>query len=227
MARKRTAKTKLAEKPIISDKVAKKAKKEMNMIIWTVVVLAVVFVASYYIFGSMGKVQYEGLTFSKQMYGSIPIYVYKYNFADKTGQVNVYNFYVRGNPAENNVPVSGNIALNPFAPVYLSINETNLKECTQSVIAVAGLSQFVGANQFELRAGVPDKAIADATNGTYVNCGTNSQESVILVESGDKTQIVNQGNCYIIDIANCEILPALEKFEIQSVADAKARMKTQ
>jgi len=45
----------------------------------------------------------------------------------------------------------------------------------------------------------------------------------VMVAAGDETKIEKSGNCYDIRVANCEILQALEKFEVQALVDAKNR----
>jgi len=43
----------------------------------------------------------------------------------------------------------------------------------------------------------------------------------LLLRTGEETRINRNGLCYYIDVADCEILPAIEKFIVQSIIDAK------
>ena len=83
--------------------------RELKMIIVVVVILALVFLASYYLFSGIGKVEYQGIIFTKSSIGEIPIYRYTYHFKDPRGEDIInYNFYVRNNPAKNNIPITQN-----------------------------------------------------------------------------------------------------------------------
>jgi len=45
---------------------------------------------------------------------------------------------------------------------------------------------------------------------------------LVLWKEGDETKILTNGLCYTISIASCEdIMPAVEKFELQAIVDAR------
>src|SRR3989344_5385999 len=171
-------------------------------------VLIVIFIVSYNFFSGLNKVKYENLVFFKEKFGEINLYRYTYHFPDNNGKIITYNFYVRTNPAKNNIPVSGSIEFPKGKFVYLAINSTGLTQCPTSRIAIAGLSAFITNNQFKLITGTPDKAEAERDNLTYVSCDIHENNAVINLFAGEETNIYKKDFCYNIEIGNCEILEA-------------------
>lgn len=200
--------------------------KEVWMGLAVILALAVIFIASYYIFGSIGTVKYEGLTFTKENAGAFYVYHYYYHFV-KDEQQYQYNLYLRTNPAKNNVSVSGGEIYFDYDKMnYISINSTGLTQCSDSSLAIAQLSSFLIDNQLDMKVGVSNMAEAKENNLTYISCGSQTDGPVISIQSAEKSSIEIDGSCYKINVANCEILPAVEKFEVKSIIDAKNRTKT-
>jgi hypothetical protein len=57
-------------------------------------------------------------------------------------------------------------------------------------------------------------------NMTYATCETNPDNTVIVIENGEETRIDQlSNNCYHISSKDCDILKALEKFELQVLED--------
>ena len=68
---------------------------------------------------------------------------------------------------------------------------------------------------------------AKANNLTWINCEKYPESAVILIKKGEETKITKTGeNCYLISANNCETLPAMEKFVVQSLVDARERAKS-
>ena len=205
-------------------KLDKKLKSSLPYIGFIVALVIIYFISSW-IFGAMGKVTYEGLTFAKEKYGEIPVYRYSYYVQSPEGKLYLYNLFVRKNPAKNEVPMlTDGIVLNGVDTIYVSINGTGLaRVCNDTIIAVASLSQFIANNFIKVRGGTPDREEAEGANQTYLDCNTYPESTTIKIQAADKTEIVQEGNCFIINSANCEVLSAVEKFIVQTVADATKR----
>ncbi len=170
---------------------------------------------------------YQTLKFTKTKYGELPVYLYNYNFKDP--RVNPpkeysFNLLIRKDPRENNVPVNGTIEFSAAgSTVYVGINDT-LTKCKNASRDLASLSSFLTINLFTIKGGLVDAEEAKKNNLTYVSCDKYPNNEVILVQQGSETRIDREDNCYTISIANCESMEAIEKFEIQSILDAKKRM---
>ena len=212
-------KTKLKEEK--ETKIDKGIKKYFPFVIG-LAVLAVIFIVLYFAFQDLGKVKYEGLTFIKEKYGDVQVYHYYYLTQLSSGKVRSIDIFLRGNPAENKVPVKGEIVYPAGKTVYISINGTGLKECTYNIVAIASLTGFLVNNELNVKAGTPDKEEAKMNNSTHITCATYPSSTTLAIRTGSETKITRvEGFCYDVEISNCEILPALEKFIVQSIIDAK------
>ena len=61
---------------------------------------------------------------------------------------------------------------------------------------------------------------AKQNNLTFEDCKS-TNNMVVLLEQGNETRIDRYNNCYVLSAANCDdMLNVVEKFEVQSVADA-------
>jgi len=202
-------------------KIDKSIKKYMPFAIW-LGVLAVIFIVLYLVFQGMGKVEYKGLTFTREKYGEVLVYHYYYLTELSNGHVRKIDVLLKENPAENKVPIEGKVIYPEGKTVYISINDTGLTECEYSQVALAGFSIFVSSNNIPLKAGTPDKDEAQKNNLTYVTCEKYPNSMVVLLKSGNESKITLTGKlCYNLEVANCEILPVMEKFIVQSILDAK------
>jgi len=187
-----------------------------GMVALIVFVLVLVFVKD-----SSYKFEYKTLSFTIEKSDDLLLYHYYYYF-NKGGQTYQTNVYLRNDPRKNNVPVDIKTYYPENVGVIIAINETGTVGCEDSSLAVATLTQFYGNNLMKVRGATVDKEQAKANNMTFANCTSNPSMPVILFEGANVTQIRQpEKNCYVIDVANCEILPAVEKFIVQSILYAK------
>jgi len=216
----------MAAKKTKTIKPVKKETRRGREVEWVVGVMAgliilVILLASFY--HGLNTVKYNGLTFQKVKVGDLVFYYYNYMFQDATGQQYRYNMYLRTNPKDNSVPLSGEIILPGDNYIYLSINSTGLNTCEESNLAMGSLSSFLTSNLLSIKAAKPDFLEAKQSNFTFADCKSHPGNIVILVQAGNETKIEKQDNCHVMTIANCELMKAVEKFEVQTIVDAKAR----
>lgn len=199
--------------------------KESKILIWMAVVLIIVFFASYYFFKNFNNFEYRGLDFTRQKYGDLIFYQSYYYFPDSLGNPKEYRLNLRIDPRENNVTTLGEIKFPRESILYLSANETGFESCPsgEKASAVSSFVLFLKGSKIEVVAASPDKNIAVEKNITYATCENRSPKSVILLQNSDETKIDATGNCFVIDVSNCEFLLALEKFTVEILAQAKER----
>jgi hypothetical protein len=186
-------------------------------------ILVVIFIVLYFAFQNLGKVTYEGMTFTKEKYGEVLVYHYYYVAELAGNKLRTVDVFLRGNPAENNVPIQGEIIYPKGGIVYISINNSGLVKCEDSMIALASLTVFLANNNIRAKAGTPDKNESLTNNSTYIRCENYPYNTVIAIAEGNETRITRRPGslCYDVKVSNCEILPALEKFVVQSIVDAR------
>jgi hypothetical protein len=213
----------MADKKIKKDKETKVDKQIRKYIPFALMLvgLAVLFVVLYYLFQGLGTVEYKGLTFTREKIGEILVYTYNYYVKSPEGRIVQNTLYIRHDPRKNEVPIETQILYPAGRRVMISINATGLTECEDSMIAVATLTNFLAANNLPAKGGTPDEEEAKRTNATYVSCLNYPANPVISIRAADETKITRTNLCYHIDVANCEIQQAIEKFVVYSIIDAK------
>jgi len=204
------------------NKRVRKIEKELLYIIGFMVFLVVVFLVASSIFKSFNSFEYEGLTFTKERAGEIPIYHYYYYFTNPKNELIQYNLYLRNDPRENNVPVEGDdISFGENEVVFISVNASELQKCKQGVLAIGSLSSFLTDNQIFVKSGNLDFWDAGNKRQDWITCENRPKNLVIEISEGEETKINIDENCHEITVNNCEILQATEKYEIQSIIDAR------
>ena len=200
--------------------------KEIYWVIGSMAVLVLIFVVVSLVLQSFNKFEYEGLTFTKERFGEIPVYHYYYYLENHiTGSVIAkYNLYLRIDPRKNDVPVDGEIEFIHGEYTFVSIDGEGLTECEENSVAIASLSGFLNDNDLRPKGAVPDKELARELKVKYATCEEHSEGVVIMVQEGNETKITRNGeSCYVMEIANCEMIKAVEKFELQTLLDARKR----
>ncbi len=213
---------KTKEKETSVDKHLKSYVKSYTPLIIVLIALVVIFFILYYIFQGIGTVKYQGLTFTKEKFGDILVYSYNYFVKTADDKIAQRTLYLRNDPRYNDVPVNGKIIYPAEKRVYISINGTGLTECEDNLISIASLSSFIVNNNLLIKAGLADENEAKINNQTHITCKDFTENVVITLKSANETRIEKTINyCYDVEIANCEILKAVEKFIVQSLIDAR------
>ena len=198
---------------------------ELKWIIGMMIALVIIFVFFSQVFKSLNNFEYNGLEFKKEKIGeNLNVYHYIRNF-EYSGRMYSYNLFLRNDPRKSNVPVEGApFEFSSLNPVYISVNAKKLIECEQSSISIPLLAQFFTSNFVKVYAATPNIIEAQANDLTYATCESAADGNVIIVSDGDETKVERTAdNCYHITAANCEILPATEKFIVQTIIDASSR----
>lgn len=221
------------------EKSEKKEQKE-HLIYWLLgimlFIIAAFLVTNFANFGAeeSGGIKYQGLTFSKQSLGEIPLYQHTYltnRITPVTGSAITTQSQIRVNMLFRNDPRELDYILAndeiEYLPVdkriYIAMSPSEELLCPYGTIAMGQLSSFLTQNGFKLGVGISDEVKAEEQNTNYVTCETNPDNMVLLFESGEKTEIIREGNCYTLMVSDCEILPVAEKFIIQSLIDSREK----
>jgi len=200
--------------------------KEFYWIVGMMVGVVLLFAFASYIFSSFNEFEYEGLTFTKEKFDEIPVYHYYYNMMknDESGDIIKYNLYLRTDVRKNDIPVQGSDIYFPADRfVYVAIGGFELEECENTGIAVSELSAFLTNNQLIVKGASSDVIHSQVKGIKYASCDEYPDNAVIEIKPGDVTRVKTSGLCTEIFVKDCEILEAVEKFEVHAIVDAKAR----
>ena len=200
----------------------RKIEKEILGVLVFLGVLIVIFLVASSYFRSLNSFEYQGLSFSKKRVGELQFY--HHNYYLKVGQRLInYNLYLRFDPRYNNVTVEGDKAnlLDAGSVAYVTVNSEGLQECRFSNLAVGTISSFLSDNQMEVIGGNLDFWDAGATGVQWITCENRQGNRVVEIYQGNETKVSIDGKCYKLEVADCQILEAVEKLEVQAIVDAR------
>ncbi len=184
---------------------------------WLLVLVFGAFVFQYTLV-AMTTYTYKGLTFTIEQEGDLRLHHHAY-FIDPTTR---YNLYLREDPRENEVPVKGRIIYDSRR-VYLSVNTSELNTCSDSAVGVGTLTSFLGLNGLKVKSASPDPVKAVEFNVTYADCTTNQEDMVIILQAGAESLVEKiEDRCFVLTVQNCTVIPVIEKFMVESVAQRRA-----
>jgi hypothetical protein len=210
MARKKVGK-RIEEK-----KMGKKKENQLKLIVILMMVLVLSIGAFYFIAQELRKFSYGGVNFQKTKQGNILFYLANFPLSKLTGNVlNDVNIYFRTDPRQlESIPIEGGILLKKN--VALAVNSDELI-CSDKVVAGTTLSQFLGRFGITTFGATTDLNEAKELNRTYVSCenASNYNYSVVDFVDGNTSRIMKVGNdCYLLEVAGCEIMNVTERFMI-------------
>ncbi|MEK6827403.1 MAG: hypothetical protein AABX99_02885 [Nanoarchaeota archaeon] len=203
-----------SEKPASSEQLNKEKKIFLKLAIilgGLVLFFAMFYLMSYY---SM-HFDYRGVKFEVTKMGQLTLYKTSLPVTTSDGKRADYNFYLRNDPRKlEEIKFDGQISLSP----NMVLNMTNSFNCNgDGMIAIANLQ-----NLYNL---IGTKMIRDE-NAT---CDLEGRYMFLRIRDGNKTGIMEsgvKGGCYDLDVNNCEILPATEKFMIETLIEVNAKLKS-
>jgi len=217
------------EKKEKSKKKKKLSKKDIQnrQIMWAIILMAsiilivifVPFITKNYI----NEFVYLKLDFQKTKLGEIFFYSTKVPIADGQGKVvDDYTMNFRNNPKKlEKIEVSylkndvDYVYFRKDAIVYISLNP-EMEVCEDNVIALLPFAGFLRDFAMQnVSSAVSDEDYANSTGILYVTCENSPDNTVIYVNSGDKTEIKKTAkNCYELTYADCEITKVTERFTL-------------
>ncbi|MDP4039896.1 MAG: hypothetical protein Q8P57_04950 [Candidatus Pacearchaeota archaeon] len=200
----------------------RKLEKELLGILLFIVFLAVVFVIAGVFFKSLNNFEYNGVKFTEEKLGNIPIFHHFYFLKGLDGKLIKYNFYLRNDPRElDKIPIEGEgTAFDRKSAVFISVDPKGIDQCKQGPLAIASLSSFLSDNQLSVLGGNLNFWDAGYKRQEWVTCENRPGNIVIEISEGNETRIDLNGKCYKIQVSSCQILEAVERLELQIVVDA-------
>jgi len=228
---KKTEKSKA--KKTETPKVTKKSHETNTELYWIIGVMAsliAVFLVSNTIIGSLDNFEYADLDFEKyRVSDNLDVLKTNILIGQPDGGILDFTLYLRNDPRKNTVPVYGEIEFPNQRAVFITLEEDGYQECEDGLIGIATLSTFIQASGLVPKSAFSSESLAEELDKDYVSCETHPQNVVIMLKNGEETKITKQGelgNCYVISINSCEVMPAIEKFEMQAIIDARNSANT-
>jgi hypothetical protein len=192
----------------------KKEKKIFTSIIFVMLGLVFIFLATYMLIYYTKNFEYNGIRFyiDKEDLAGVTLYKTSLPVTIENGTKGNYNFYLRKDPRTlKDVTFEGDLIIKK----NMVINMTNNFNCDgNGIIAIANLVNLysiMGAN------------VMKDENAT---CDSQGRYMFLKIDGGNQTKIEQFGpSCYNMYINNCEILEGTEKFMIETFSEIKKVMK--
>tara|TARA_Y100000310_G_scaffold76463_1_gene72952 strand:+ start:5313 stop:6092 length:780 start_codon:yes stop_codon:yes gene_type:complete len=199
------------------DKDSQESGAKLLVIGLVVVVIGMVVVG--WVISESKKVDYIGLTFTKENFGQIPIYTTQLSGMTIKGNPLDFKLALRDNPKESEVPFVGNLKLDGERDLYLSVDmESGVYECGSD--ALINFGYFMGGLEYNLQTAVTSKEAAEEYDKPMVVCDNTNGATVFVLTSGEESRIVQQGSddCYVLEVNDCELSSVMERLEIATLA---------
>ena len=202
------------EKPIEKKEEVYNEKQVIYIFIFMAITLLAVFGFSY-IYRTAGNFKYDNLYFEKTNYGELTVYLTKIMITNQYGQVQ-YKLYLRNDPRKLKMPVNANISLQNN--VLISF-EPEISKCYASNLASYELGSLLGVMGYNVKGATTSQQLAEEKDIPFADCTTAVGKTVILISTvqGNQSSVTQEGNCYRINVANCQALETTEKFMISLV----------
>jgi len=211
----------LKKQKIIDSEQKQKRKKMEKDVIIILIIMAVAFLAFFVflkIFTSYAvSFNYEGLKFKKEAYGKLIFYHTQVNLVRPDGRFQ-YNLYLRNDPRKlEQIPADFSLI---FMKDTIATFDPVIDRCSDAGLAGLGIGDFFSAMGSKVKGATTDEQIANETGKPFVTCENTLNATVIKLVQGDNSSIAQDnenGNCYILNIKNCEVMETTERFLLASL----------
>ena len=207
---------------IMEKKENKKQVKDENKLLKVILVglgvIIVLFLIGAVIINSLTHFGYRGLNFNVIKEGELIFYNTAFPmYSDGNRHVADYNFYIRNNPKTlESIPFDGQMILANNMVINITNDFDNCEGDKQgdNVIAMANLLK------------VGDVFGIDMISDLNANCDPYGEYMFLKIMPGETTNIKQFGiSCYLIEVADCEILKGLERFMVEMFVEINERIE--
>jgi hypothetical protein len=197
----------------------KHLEKQVMIVIAIAVIFVIIGLILFFNETESNKFEAAGLIWEKQLHGDkreTTFYVTNIQGYSFDGQPINFNFNMRTDPRKlRNIPVNGEIEILRNKPTYISLDfESGIEQCGS--IALVNLGILSARVRLDFQTASVNEEAARENGIPYVTCENSPEDSVFILTTGDKSEINKiNSNCYELIVHNCEIIPVVERFQIE------------
>jgi hypothetical protein len=147
---------------------------------------------------------------------------YHGRFENLLGADVIYNIYLKNDPRENNVTTKGVFDKFKYGVVISTSPEfDSCRGDASRVMRDLGAFMREGFGAGPLESGSTDEEVAVGSERRFATCDSIDDRTVIIVERGYNfvAQDVDNPNCYIVSIGDCNDASPVEKFMLKVIED--------
>ena len=213
-------KKKAAEKVKEKAEARKKREKQTKFVFAMMIVLLIAVVGTYFIADSLRTFSYGGMKFQKANQGGRILWMAKIPVAEYEGKPNSISFGFREDPRElGDIEINGAIRLKQNTA--LVADSKLVESCEDSILAGTTLAVYLRALGVNPYPAAINKSEAIERDVKYASCNDTATHSIIIFEEGERDRIIQEGDCYKLEIANCNFMNVTERFMIGWYAHSK------
>ncbi len=212
-------KVKEAKEEELEEKVFEKHSRQTKIIvIIMIVLLSSVFLAHWFVQKSK-TFEYNGIKFYKEKEGTIMFYKSTLGYATLSGESIPFVIKLRTDPRElDKILIEGQVK-NLRKEAFLSLSP-EVTTCNNTLRTMVDFSLTLGAFGIKTSAATTDEGYAKENNLPLITCKDAKQQTVIVMKGADESKIVKTGECYTLEIENCEIQEIFESFLLDLITNS-------
>jgi hypothetical protein len=196
--------------------------KQTKVILSIMAIILVSFAVTYFLAQDSKTVNYHKIKFSKEEAGGIMHYKSLLGYVTGTGETVPFVLQLRTDPKElEKVFVKADIQLLDKAIISLS---PEIIDCNDTSVTLIDLSMTLKAFGTSATGATTDEELARKNNTPFADCRNSSEKTVIILRGGNETKIIQEKefskNCYVLEINNCEVRKAYEKFLVHYIENS-------
>lgn len=188
--------------------------RQTRLAIFLMLAVILIIFLVYFLIQESKKFEYKGVEFEKVKEGNLNLYFANLPFSTIAGNTFYLPVYFREDPRKLekiNISTLLGEGLSINKPVALSAS-TEILNCEDSLLAATTLSLYLGKLGISAIGASSSYGYAKENNLSYVDCTNTDKYTVLMFKEYQESKIMKAGNCYIMDIADCEIMNVTEKF---------------
>jgi hypothetical protein len=203
--------------PYVPEKVEGNEDRQFFWFIAITLIVFASFLVPYFYFESKKNFEFENIYWTVEEHN---IEIYHGIFPKFTEQGGTYNIYLRNDPRENDVPVSGELSSftkNGFVSVTPEFEQCVGGGVYRMIIDLSGFLRGTLGMQ-NLEAATTSLERSEETNTTYIDC-TSVDQTVIILQTGNESlisQSPESPGCYTIQVRSCDDVAPIEKFIVET-----------
>lgn len=200
---------------------AKQEKQVYIIVFW--MLFAILFTVFFvYFFRNAGTFIYNGMKFQRVNMNGLTLYKTTLQFTRQDGTFK-FELYLRNNPRDLE-RITSNATIILRRGGFISF-EPRISNCYGSNIAAYELGTFLSALGMKVNGATTDKNLSEEKQLEWKTCNDAVNTTVITLESSNESSIEQKGNCYILNIADCDAIGVAEKFIFETTLQMFNRSK--
>jgi len=215
--KKKAKKGKKKELTKIEETKPKSYEKQTKVLVLIMVVLIVSVVCSHWLIQRDKKFTYKGFEFQKTPEGHLIFYQSIIGHTVAGGQESTWLLKLRIDPRTvDYIPIEGSLEV--MKDVIFSYSP-EIMQCPNTYRTNFDLSwTLAGVGVRNITVATNNRSHAKAEEIAYATCKDANKKTVILMIESNETKITREGDCFTVEISNCEIQEAFTKFIVEFLA---------